>query len=263
MVSDRGTRIIEKAKEMGATRAGIASVELLKDSPSHKILNMKTGLEIKDFAGIKWPEKARSALIIAFSHPLDKPELDWFDFSGSPGNNELIRINKELSEWIEKEFGIKTHKLPYSVQKGGIYLKDTAVLAGLGCIGKNNLLVTPELGPRVRLRGMLLEDELSPTGPVAFDPCDGCEEPCKKVCPRNAFGEIVVSSEDTGMGTLPGRDGCFSRPRCFIQMDKDVEEAGTDIETKAISLDGMEEISRTEERIKPCRQCEFACPVGS
>jgi epoxyqueuosine reductase len=65
--------------------------------------------------------------------------------------------------------------LSYFIETGGIYLKDTAVLAGLGCIGKNNMLVTPELGPKVRLRALLLEEDLTPTGPIDFDPC---KNPC-------------------------------------------------------------------------------------
>jgi len=37
MTSDTGVQIIDKAKEMGASMAGIANVELLKKSPSHEI----------------------------------------------------------------------------------------------------------------------------------------------------------------------------------------------------------------------------------
>ncbi len=262
MTSDRGARIIEKAKEMGASLAGIASVELLKDSPSHHIQNMKTGLEIKDFPGIKWPHDAKSALVIAVSHPEDKPELDWWDASSSPGNSILIRIGRELSVWMQEEFGIKTYKLPYSVERGGKYFKDAAVLAGLGCIGKNNILITPELGPRVRLRALLLAEELAPTNSVSFDPCDGCKELCRKACPRNAFAERVLSPADAGMVDLPGRDGFFSRARCMIQMRKDVEDSEIDFDKAVQFTLDTEYMSDAKERVKYCRHCEFACPIG-
>ena len=117
MTSDRGAQIIEKAREMGATMAGIASVELLRKSPSHEILS-KFGTEIdgvysfdgiQDFKEIKWPAKATSALVIAVSPSQDNPELDWSDASGNtPGNRLLQRINRELSAWIEDRLGIKT-----------------------------------------------------------------------------------------------------------------------------------------------------------
>jgi len=51
-------------------------------------------------------------------------------------------------------------------------LKDAAVLAGLGCIGKNNLLLTPEYGSRVRLRAFTIDLVLPSTGPLPFDPCE-------------------------------------------------------------------------------------------
>lgn len=278
MTSGRGAQIIAKAKEMGATMAGVASVERLKKSPSHEILSeFGTHIDgvdsyegmIEGFSEIEWPAKAKSALVIALSHPQNEPQLDWTDASGNtPGNRMLQRINRELAAWIEETLTIKTHRMPYWVEKGGIYLKDTAVLAGLGCIGRNNMLVTPELGPRVRLRGMLLEDELTPTGPITFDPCHGCEELCRKACPQNAFDRTVLSPVEAGMYTLPGRDGCFSRAQCSIQMDKDVEDSDMAVDEGFLSgLDqsrvATEGVSQTEGRIKWCRRCELACPVGS
>jgi epoxyqueuosine reductase len=154
---------------------------------------------------------------------------------------------------VEETFDIKTHKLPYHVEKGGIFLKDSAVMAGLGCIGKNNLLVTPEFGPRIRLRAMILEEEVEPTGPVQFDPCDGCKEPCRHACPQNAYNDVVFSSVEMGMLTLPGRNGCFSRTICSVQMEKDINEA---------EILPTESTNATGKRIKYCRRCELACPVG-
>ena len=277
MTSGKSAQIVGKAKELGAAIAGIASVDLLRESPSHRILG-KFGTKIdgvhsfegmiEGFNEIKWPANARSAVVIGVSHPQDEPELDWTQGSGNtPGNRILQRINRDLAAWIEDALGIRTHRMPYWVEKGGIYLKDTAVLAGLGCIGRNNMLLTPELGPRVRLRGMLLEDEVDPTGPIDFDPCDGCEEFCRKACPQNAFNRIVLSPDEAGIHALPGRDGRFSRARCYIQMDKDVEDSAmavaegflSGLDKSAMVTDGG---SQTEKRIKWCRRCELACPVG-
>jgi epoxyqueuosine reductase len=253
---DRSDHIIQKAKDLGATLAGIASVFELKKSPSHKIL-YKFGTKLDgtysfyrkiDVREIYWPEKAGSVVVIAVSHPEETLELDWFDKTGkSPGNNTLIRINLELSEWIEESFGIKAHRMKYAVEDGGIYLKDAAVLAGLGCIGKNNMLITPMLGPRIRLRAMILEEELTPTGPITFDPCDKCEEYCRHACSQNSFDKSIYNSVETGMTDLPGRDGSFSRARCMMQMGSDIADS---------------EESNVNKLIKWCRRCEFACPVG-
>ena len=264
MMSDVAIQITEKAKEMGASMAGIASAELLKESPSHLLLR-KVGSEIDgiDFShSTQWPREARSAFVIAVSHPCDKPELDWWDTKNSPGNRILRGINKEMSIWIEEQLGIKTHMANYSVQKCGAYLKDAAVLAGLGCIGRNNLLVTPEFGPRVRISGTLLEAELTPTGPIDFDPCNGCEKLCGKACPQDAYGEIVLSSAETGIDNLPGRDGCFSRASCIVQMKSDVADSGISLRELGFNVDYQEDISQKRDTIKYCRRCELACPVG-
>ena len=52
-------------------------------------------------------------------------------------------------------------------------------MAGLGCIGNNNLVVTPEYGPRIRWRALLLDRSANATGPVDYHPCDGCPQPCR------------------------------------------------------------------------------------
>ena len=265
MKSNVANQIIEKAKEKGATMAGIASIELLKKTPSHEIINMKSGLEIIDFKGINWPRNAKSALIIAVSHPENKPKLDWWYFHSSSGNNILERIINELCIWIKEEFGIKSQEMPYDVKSGGIYLKDTAVLGGLGCIGKNNLLITPELGPRVRLRAMLLEEDLPSTGPISFDPCNGCGEYCKKDCPQNAFSKPIPLSSDLKLAALPGRDGLFSRAKCLIQMNKDIKDSKENCENYLqINSNRKKDFNKDAhyKYIKYCRKCELSCPIG-
>ena len=155
-----GKRIIDAALENGATHAGIASMQALRVSASHAIYT-----DMGDYSGIgtvkdkdgqqsqrlfEWPDSVKSVLVIGLAHPKDKPELDWWDGRGTPGNRVLIDIIKQTSLQIESNLKLKTHKLHYYVEKGGVFLKDAAVLAGLGCIGKNNMLVTPSCGPRIR-----------------------------------------------------------------------------------------------------------------
>jgi epoxyqueuosine reductase len=261
--SNISRQITVKAKSFGASLAGIADAKLLKLSPSHLIypkMEQSLGAGSRETAEgielgkIAWPSNAKAVVVIAVEHKKDEPQLDWWDGrKGTPGNRILIQINNNPSDWVQEKFAIKTHKLPYHVEKGGIFLKDSAVMAGLGCIGKNNLLVTPEFGPRIRLRAMILEEEVEPTGPVQFDPCDGCKEPCRHACPQNAYSDIVFSSVEMGMLTLPGRNGCFSRAICNIQMENDINAA---------EILRTESTDETGKRIKYCRRCEFACPVG-
>ncbi|MEJ2707198.1 MAG: hypothetical protein P8074_06255 [Anaerolineales bacterium] len=226
--------IIFQIKAYGATLAGIARVEDLKNSPSYEKYERNPYYTyFERLPG--WPEDAKSILVFALLHKKTEPELDWWDPrpGGTPGNRRLIAIQKKQKVWLEEKLNISARLLPYKIEKGGVFLKDAAVLAGIGIIGKNNLLLTPEYGPRVRLRAIFLDREFEPTGPLDFDPCSACDMPCLRACPQNAF-----------------RNGFYEREYCQIQMKINEEnvqplphEPGT-------------------EHVRYCRACELSCPVA-
>ena len=263
-LSDITSHIIEKAKEFGASLAGIADVEAVKNSSSHliceKLDEYKTVGKIRRGETnpwkVVWPEHAKSVIVIAVVHPKEEPELDWWRdgySGGTQGNRILMSINAKLSKWMEEEKGITSTKLPYHIEHGGIFLKDAAVLAGMGCIGKNNMLVTPEYGPRVRLRAMLTDVALPCTGPVDFDPCKECDMPCQRVCPQKAFERNIYSEKQYGLTMLPARTGVYSRHLCNVQMERD------DKKGEKIVVEGQDEPGKL---VKYCRRCEMVCPVG-
>ncbi len=208
------------------------------NSPSYKAAG---GAEWQDDHAeqtIKWLPNAQSLLILAMHHPQEKPELDWFDRGNTSGNRWLTKISIELVEWLHKTQGIMAQALPYQVEKGGVYLKDAACLAGLGVMGKNNLLIHPQWGPNVRLRSVLIQDYLSPSEPLErFNPCYRCPMPCLKACPENALAQ-----------------GRFHRPSCMLQLESD----------RANKIRGGKEDAKGSPELVTawCRRCEFACPVG-
>ncbi len=284
--SELTEKIIEKAKSLGAAIAGVASIESLKKSPSHRIYP-KIGMNLEEHwqdakeeakpGEMAWPADAVSAVVIGVAHNPDEPELDWWDGKGTPGNRILVGINKKLSEWIENTFSIKTYKLPYFVEKGGIFLKDAAVMAGLGCIGKNNLVITPGYSPRIRFRALLLDREAEATGPLEFNPCEGCKQPCRKACPIKAFQNTVYSADALGQSILPGINGTYDRVTCNVKMKKDIDEAlmaipAGDEEHQEVrqAIDQFEEGVKMKPKgdkepyycVKYCRRCELVCPAG-
>jgi epoxyqueuosine reductase len=284
--SELTERIIQKSTSLGASKAGVASIESLKNSPSHKIY-LKIGTDLNQpfddtkedpsIADIFWPEDAVSAVVIGLEQNAHEPELDWWDGKGTPGNRILIRINNQLAEWIEKTFPVKTYKPPYFVEKGGIFLKDAAVHAGFGCIGKNNLVVTPEYGPRIRLRALLLNREAEPSDPVEFNPCENCGQPCRKACPVKAFQHTVYSAEALGQSILPGINGTYDRVTCNTKMENDIDDAAMLMSTDEKKQQEIRQLIDEFEKshIKPptsdlafhycvkyCRKCELSCPVG-
>lgn len=252
------------ARELGADLAGLVSVEDLKNAPSFtfapKMPNAGEGVGTRENelglkpGEVKWPDNAKTVLVIAVEHPAESPELDWwYGRVDPPGNRVLAKTVRELCEWVPKKFDMEVFHLPYHVEKGGIYLKDAAVLAGLGCLGRHNILVTPEYGSHVRLRAMTLSESLPSTGPSGFNPCKGCEEYCRKACPQGSFDEKLYQADDYDQEILPSWDGTFSRPNCLVQMDVDNDVA------KEQDVDGFDKPVKI---IKYCRNCEMACPVG-
>ena len=241
--------IIQKAKQLGASLAGIARIEDLKASKSYELYKMRPFYESYDpdsdqyyhFEGFKWQEEHKSVLVWALEHPAAEPVLDWWSMKVpgfTPGNRMMRSQSKQLRTWLGEELGINALSLPYQIEFGGAFLKDSAALAGLGIIGKHNLLVTPEFGTRVRLRGIFMDVELEPTGPIDFDPCTKCEMPCHKSCPQEAF-----------------QSGSFERALCKLENDK----RDADVYILYGSIMGIDEPS---EVTKPCRFCELACPIA-
>jgi epoxyqueuosine reductase len=227
-------KIITKTIELGACSAGIARVEDLKASPSYGKYAQDPYYDFFEELP-DWPDNARSILVFALEHPQIEPKLDWWDPKpgGTPGNRALIKIQKKMKKWLKEELGLSPRSLPYKLEEGGILLKDTSALAGIGIIGKNNILITPEHGPRVRLRGMFIDIDLDPTGPVGFDPCSACDMPCFKACPQDAF-----------------RSGTYQREYCQIEMRKNEADVKPHPDDPEI------------EHVRYCRACELSCPVG-
>jgi epoxyqueuosine reductase len=225
-------RIIEKAIELGADDAGVCAASDLLAGHTHRLFPFPEGIE--NHHGI---------LVIALSHPPGEPALDYFvrkegaRWGNSEGNRRLQDVSGLLGRWLEEE-GITSRDLPYDVERNGVFLKDAAVLAGLGVIGLNNLLIHPGYGPRIRFRAHLVDAPLSPSPVLDFSPCSGCAMPCLSVCPNGALDTQGYSME-----------------RCQRLLDREIAEAHT------LPGDSGEPPIR---EVRYCRKCEFACSfVGS
>lgn len=65
--------------------------------------------------------------------------------------------------------------------------RHAAYLAGLGTFGINNMLLTPQFGPRVRFTTLFTTAEIRPDPVMEADLCIKCMR-CSKICPVNAIG---------------------------------------------------------------------------
>lgn len=230
--------LIAEAEATEGIHAGIAGLDAVLDGPSYRAAAQGSWRSDHSEKKTTWLPNGRSLLVLAMRHPEAEPRLDWFDRGNTAGNRRMAEISEALSAWLLRTHGLPAQPLPYHVERGGVYLKDAAVLAGLGVIGKNNLLLHRRWGPRIRLRAVLIAGSLPSGGPIAdFHPCRGCDAPCREACPENAFG-----------------GGKYHRPPCIRRLESDrahpIDSGETDAEGHPIRVTDW------------CRRCEFACPVG-
>jgi len=219
--------LINKSIDLGATVAGLANMGDLFYSSSHE--------------GFPITQKAKeedSVLVMGFHHPPSRSELDWYiGRGGTEGNRILMRINSSLCGWLDEKYGIQAQDLPYYVEKGGVFLKDAAVLAGLGVVGINNMLIVSGYGPNVRLRGLLVNVPLPVARRSDYSPCEGCHRPCLHICPEKALA-----------------DGSYDQEACLRRMAGVRDMAGYRV------MDSSSETEKVE--IRFCRECELVCPLS-
>jgi epoxyqueuosine reductase len=81
-------------------------------------------------------------------------------------------------------------------QRGHLSHKGLAQAAGIGWLGRNNLIVHPEYGARIRLVSILTDLPLQTDTPLK-DSCGTCRQ-CIPVCPAGAIKEEVEEFDHLG-----------------------------------------------------------------
>ena len=100
-------------------------------------------------------------------------------------------------------------------------LKTVATRAGLGWIGKSNLLVTPAYGSAVRLSSLGTNAPLPVAEPISESRCGKCEQ-CVKLCPAHALTGTLWTA---GMPreTLFRRIECYETQRFLMREHTGIE----------------------------------------
>lgn len=159
------------------------------------------------------------------------------------------------------------HFDPHSYDPGGdsrgpLSLPHAAVEAGLGTLGLNLMLLTPEFGPRVLLAGVLTSAPLAPDRPLDTPLCLGeaCGR-CLLACPGDAILQWALDK---------GRCAPHASPYGFTYLTRHLEQvvkAETAEEQLGLlkskeSFMVWQSILRGVGVYSGCTRCADVCPVG-
>jgi len=152
---------------------------------------------------------ARGALIVG-----NAGRALWEKFADSPeralSDDPLDRYTRRALEAAARLWDPPAAIGFYADRREGVYLPLVALArrAGLGSPGRVGVLIHPEFGPWIALRGVLLLPESLPeTSAPPFDPCTGCPAPCVTAC-------VGVAVAEEGLDTRRCYDTRLADPRC-------------------------------------------------
>jgi len=188
------------AQNMGACLFGVADVNPIKDEfllPSSLLKHLHKG--------------------ICLAAPVSGEVLD--DIQGRPTplyyhhyrqlNFFLDRMALKLSLFLQRQSWRAlpipaSQTIDWQKQRGHLSHKKIAEKAGLGWIGRNNLLINPKFGARIRLVTILTNMPLPADESIQTD-CGKCRE-CISSCPAQAIKESLEEFDHLG---------CFEQLRLF------------------------------------------------
>jgi len=185
------------ALKWGASLFGVADILPLKKEfflPEKLIENITRGISL----GFRLSDKILEGI-------KDKPTHLYYHHYRQ-ANFFLDRLALKVASFIQDK-GWESLPIPASQiidwkkQRGHLSHKKIAQRAGLGWLGRNNLLVTPAFGARVRLVSILTDMPLRCDTPMEYS-CKNCRN-CLSVCPAEAIKED------------PGE---FEHLKCFEQL---------------------------------------------
>jgi epoxyqueuosine reductase len=139
---------------------------------------------------------------------------------------------------------------PYDLSelKGVLSHKHAAVQAGLGEFGLNNLLLTPQFGPRQRFAQVLTDAKLIPGKPLELFLCQKtipeCNFACIRICPRKCIPN-GYKKDPAIMKTVIWKGVNIDKQGCSYYQDR-----------------GLPHMGRNGYTFR-CGLCITACPVGS
>jgi epoxyqueuosine reductase len=228
------SRLSGLAEDMGAGFYGVADL-----SPAYEAILEQGGAMVSEF-----PRAISVGIILSDAIVDQLPQRDQLAVAMTYRHHAYDVVNQRLDHIVSRLSGVVQQEgyraLPVPASQtvdearlcGLFSHKMAAHLAGLGWIGKSCLLVTPEVGPRVRWATVLTDAPLAVTGAPMEERCGSCQQ-CVEICPPRAFTGQPFREQEP-------RDVRFVARKCREYQNQLAEAMG----------------------VSTCGMCLYACPHG-
>ena len=185
----------------------------------------------------------KSALVFAVPYGEQLTINNYTEERFEKGIQDAKKLLEEILVQIEEI--LNEHKVKYYIPPvaqnneeelvAPFSFKYAAVNAGLGWIGKNDVVITEKYGPRVRLSAILIDHQFTYGQRITKSNCpDSCKK-CVEICPCNALHDVKWD-----INTL--RNDIIDYKLCNRKRSLYIERHG---------------------RKNACGLCMAACPIGS
>lgn len=160
--------------------------------------------------------------------------------------------------------------------QGSLAARVAAVQSGLGTFGLNNMVLTPEFGPRVHFAVLLTDLALPAGAPLATELCPGLEAcgRCAAICPEQAIP--LRAQQGAALRSTRGLDSAaccrsaqpfgadaFVRYLSTVFASPDREAVNKLIRHRTTGELWQEATFLKDGAYTSCMRCEDVCPVGA
>lgn len=236
-------KIKKWARELGFVAAGFTSSEpeprleqAIKERMDHGCATSFEGLEadVRSNPKLVWPE-CQTVAAFAYPTPLSTPARpgEGIIARSAVGEDYHLVIRRRLEELVERVLaaGWAAARPRIQVDNGLLSERSFAARAGVGWVGRNQLLIVPDHGSFINIGLVLLDQFIPPDAPIE-NRCGTCTS-CIQACPVQILG-----------GEHFPANKCLS----YFTQTKEELTAG-----QAVSL-GL--------RIYGCDTCQEVCPYN-
>ena len=251
----------KKALELGADLVGIADGAALDtthitEHDGGRIIVLAVRVQAGSSRILPWNDRNKyynDELSLTFLEEVSLELVFWLEDAGYPA---LIVPPTHVDPW-------RYDGDPKKHQGTLISLPHAAVEAGLGTLGLNQQLLTPEFGPRVLLTAVLCSVDIECDKPRTEALCRGPEcGRCLKACPGDVIQHWDRDWEECDRYRSPHGFAQLSEYLGKVIDEPDVKRKKALLRTED-SFNLWQSILRGAGVITGCRRCADVCPVGA